>query len=80
MKIKDVKNKRYKHYIVLNLIIILYNIKKLMPSIEYLTAINTLLKDRTNFYKGKIIIRGINDNDVKQVAIWIPDVGVKLRV
>lgn len=51
-----------------------------MPSIEYLTAINTLLKDRTNFYKGKIIIRGINDNDVKQVAIWIPDVGVKLRV
>lgn len=51
-----------------------------LPSNDYLCAIYQMLNERTGKHKENIIIRGVINDRLKEIAIWKPKYGIKMKL
>ena len=51
-----------------------------LPSNDYLMKINIMLNERLGNHKKNIIIRGIINEEIKEIGYWNPSYGIKLNL
>jgi hypothetical protein len=51
-----------------------------MPSSMYLCSIHKMLQERTGIHKHNIIVRGIINDELKEIGIWKSQYGLKMKL
>ena len=51
-----------------------------LPSTDYLCSIHKMLQERTGLHKENIIIRGIINDELREIGIWKPKYGLQMKL
>ena len=51
-----------------------------LPSTDYLCSIHQMLQERTGLHKENIIIRGIINDELREIGIWKPKYGLQMKL